>query len=135
MSQSIIVFPISRIVISNTQNGFAFLTPLERTVYGHEIAGTGDAFLQMEALGGFTPRPEITAIDLRVILNGTVLGTFQFTRWIDHLNMIPTTRMIRIPQGILFQRFIPYIPNSLLVESLDPNDFFFVGPIVCHCSN
>jgi len=128
----------SEIVFSNTTNSFQFEAPIPSlgaftTPQVAEILS--DDFLLVQALGGAgnsTDPPEPFRLSLR--LNGTLLADIQFSRWISHFVIVPTTRIVFIPPGIL--RTGSGSMNTLVLTPIPPPgitglDYFVVGPIVC----
>jgi len=132
----------------NTQNSFYF-DAVDAVVSGYpggvfgghapplNLAGTEDAYLTVQALGGYKATDPTQPIDLRFKVNGNVLEILQVPRWTSHFIIMPVMRIVRIPLGILrlggrADGLPPNVKNNLLVvESVDPMDYFFIGPAVC----
>jgi hypothetical protein len=126
----------STMVFNNTSNSFtfnAFVPVLGQEPYPITWVLNEAPYLLVSALGGFSPSSS-QAIDLRLLLNGTVLGVFQFPRWASHFVIVPTTTIVPIPRSVLTVSFsgAPVSNNVLVVESLTAADYFFLGPVVCH---
>jgi hypothetical protein len=110
-------------------------------------AATGqDLILEYEALGGPAPAsdPTATAMNLRVTFNGVQTTIVQTHRWTDHLVIIPDRRTLILPASLIipsppsftfpFPFPFPFPPanphpNTLILQSDVPNDFFFIGPV------
>jgi hypothetical protein len=126
----------STIVFNNASNSFnfnAFVPTLGAETVPITWVLNEAPYLLVGALGGFSTTSS-EAIDLRFRLNGMVLGVFQFPRWTSHFVIIPTTRIVPIPRGVLTVSFsgAPVANNILVAESLTASDYFFLGPVVCH---
>ncbi len=146
MALYVTVIPKSMIVWYNnpTQNSFYFDALVPDLGYAplgnrsQNLAGTEDAYLTVEVFGGYNAITATTEpIDLRFKVNGNLLDILQVPRWISHITIMPVMRTVRIPLGILRigPRPIGMAPNVgnnlLVVESIDPTDYFFIGPVVC----
>jgi hypothetical protein len=124
----------NEIVFSSATNSFQFDAPIRNLgafTTADVAALLSDDFLLIQALGGATYSG---AFRLRVRLNGTEIADVQFNRWTSHLIIVPTTRIVFIPPGILRTGGAQ---NTLVLTPVPPPgqttfDYFFVGPIVCH---
>ena|SRR5687767_329331 len=133
MSYHKVILRTNEIVFSNTTNSFQFNAPIPSlgAFTTPEVAAIlSDDFLLVQALGGASSTGPFR---LSLRLNGTLLGDIQFSRWTSHLIIVPTTRIVVIPRGILRTGGAL---NTLVLTPIPPAgltgfDYFFVGPIVC----
>jgi hypothetical protein len=128
-----VVVRSSTIVVNNTQNSFAFaapIPPLGAFTMPEQLVSVDDAYLLVRGLGGAAFGGPFSVY---VRVNGTSLGLFQFDRWTSHLIMVPTVLIVPVPRGILITGNTSFTsPNVVVFEALQANDYFFVGPVVCH---
>jgi hypothetical protein len=124
----------SEIVFGPTTNSFQFDAPIPSLgafTTPTVAALLSDDFLLIQALGGASSTGPFR---LSVQLNGIQLADIQFQRWTSHLIIVPTTRIVFSPPGILRTGGAM---NTLTLTPIPPPgltgfDYFFVGPIVCH---
>jgi hypothetical protein len=104
--------------------------------YTFVTAPNGISVLDFQILGGFDPGGSKT-MSIRFRVNSTILGTFQFHRWLDHSILVPERSMVTVPPSALVPFTFPFIPtpiNTLVVEGASgvAGDYFFIGPLAYH---
>lgn len=114
-----IIVSNSRIVFGNSSNVFAFAA-----------SGFTPVVLDFEALGGY--RSNQNTMFLEFWVNGRLLQTVDVHRWMTHSTIIPDRRMIVVAPSFLFPLFTFPVTNVLIVRSVDPTDYFFIGPVIVH---
>jgi hypothetical protein len=107
----------SQIIQNNTSNVFSFFAP-----------GFNPVLLDFEVLGGFSPAGQ-TTIFLQFFVNGNLVTTQEFQRWLSFADFTSRRRMIVIPASALLPVFFP-VNNLLTIKSVMPTDYFFIGPLI-----
>ncbi len=112
-----------------TEADFISRSSTETKSYTFNTGGRHDtrAVIDLALLGG--ARTDDPSLRVRLRLNGTVLTTIMTNRWSDHSTIVHDRINVVVEPSILRSG-----NNTLIVEPLweTPNDYLFVGPIVCH---